>query len=56
MKHTGKGNHWKISAKNGQLAAYKHRGFWKPMDTLRDKIELEHLWNSGKAEWRVWDE
>jgi glucose-1-phosphate cytidylyltransferase len=43
-------------AKNGQLAAYKHRGFWKPMDTLRDKIELENLWNSGKAEWRVWDE
>ena len=43
-------------AKDGQLSAYKHKGFWKPMDTLRDKIELENLWNSGKAEWRVWDE
>ncbi len=42
-------------AKNGQLAAYKHKGFWKPMDTLRDKIELEKLWNSKKAEWRVWE-
>jgi len=43
-------------AKDGQLAAYKHRGFWKPMDTLRDKIELENLWNSGNADWRVWDD
>ena len=43
-------------AKNGQLAAYEHREFWKPMDTLRDKPELENLWKSGKAEWRVWDE
>jgi len=41
-------------AKNGQLVAYKHHGFWKPMDTLRDKIELESLWNSGKAEWKNW--
>lgn len=37
-----------------QLDAYKHKGFWKPMDTLRDKIELEKLWESGKAPWKVW--
>lgn len=38
----------------GQLAAYQHEGFWKPMDTLRDKIELEKLWLSGRAPWKVW--
>lgn len=37
-----------------QLAAYKHNGFWKPMDTLRDKIYLEELWDSGKAPWKIW--
>ncbi len=42
-------------AKNGQLKAYKHDGFWKPMDTLRDKLELNKLWDSGRAEWKVWD-
>jgi len=42
-------------AKSGQLAAYKHYGFWKPMDTLRDKTELESLWNAGKADWKVWE-
>lgn len=41
-------------AKDGQLVSFKHHGFWKPMDTLRDKIELENLWNSGKAEWKTW--
>ncbi|HAJ56585.1 MAG TPA: glucose-1-phosphate cytidylyltransferase [Candidatus Omnitrophica bacterium] len=41
-------------ARAGQLAAYQHEGFWKPMDTLRDKIELEKLWQSGKAPWKVW--
>jgi len=41
-------------AKAGQLMAYKHHGFWKPMDTLRDKIELENLWNSDNAEWKIW--
>ncbi|HCJ66769.1 MAG TPA: glucose-1-phosphate cytidylyltransferase [Elusimicrobia bacterium] len=41
-------------AKDGQLSAYKHTGFWKPMDTLRDKIELERLWEEGKAPWKVW--
>ncbi len=37
-----------------QLMAYKHRGFWQPMDTLRDKNQLEELWNSGNAPWKVW--
>jgi glucose-1-phosphate cytidylyltransferase len=38
----------------GLLAAYKHRGFWQPMDTLRDKMYLEDLWSSGQAPWKVW--
>ena len=42
------------AAKRGQLAAFKHSGFWKPMDTLRDKNELEELWRSGKPPWKVW--
>ena len=42
-------------ATEGQLSAYKHEGFWKPMDTLRDKTELENLWSSGKAPWKIWD-
>ena len=42
-------------AKNGQLCAYKHRGFWQPMDTMRDKNTLENLWNSGKAPWKIWE-
>jgi glucose-1-phosphate cytidylyltransferase len=37
-----------------QLAAYRHRGFWRPMDTLRDKMELEDLWSSGQAPWKSW--
>lgn len=39
----------------GELNAYRHRGFWKPMDTLRDKNELESLWQSGKAPWKIWE-
>ena len=42
-------------ARDGQLNAYKHKGFWHPMDTLRDKIELNELWASGKAPWAKWD-
>ncbi len=42
-----------LAAEN-QLAAYKHTGFWLPMDTLRDKLQLEELWDSGKAPWKVW--
>ena len=41
-------------AKEGDLAAYHHSGFWQPMDTLRDKVLLEELWQSGKAPWKVW--
>lgn len=41
-------------AKENQLYAFKHRGFWMPMDTMRDKILLNKLWNNGKAEWKVW--
>ena len=41
-------------AETGQLAAYRHHGFWQPMDTLRDKQTLESLWASGKAPWKKW--
>lgn len=42
-------------AKMDQLMAYEHHGFWQPMDTLRDKQYLEHLWLSGKAPWKTWE-
>jgi glucose-1-phosphate cytidylyltransferase len=41
-------------ANDGQLAAFKHNGFWKPMDAMRDRIELEQMWSSGKAKWKIW--
>lgn len=41
-------------ARNGQLKSFEHRGFWQPMDTLRDKNLLEDLWSSGKAPWKIW--
>ena len=41
-------------AAKGQLSAYKHRGFWQPMDTLRDRTRLEELWASGNAPWKKW--
>lgn len=41
-------------ARQNQLSAYLHRGFWQPMDTLRDKLHLEELWASGQAPWKVW--
>lgn len=41
-------------AKDGQLVAYKHSGFWQPMDTLRDKTLLDDLWKSGQAPWSFW--
>jgi len=41
-------------AHEGQLAAYAHEGFWHPMDTLRDKNQLEAMWSSGRAPWKVW--
>ena len=42
-------------AKDRQMHAYIHRGFWQPMDTLRDKTYLEDLWNKGRAPWKVWE-
>ena len=41
-------------AEEGNLNVYFHKGFWQPMDTLRDKRQLEELWSSGKAPWRIW--
>ena len=43
-------------AKNGQLSAYKHDGFWICMDTLRDKNQLEEMWEKGEAPWKVWED
>lgn len=42
-------------ARDGQLSAFIHRGFWQPMDTLRDRVKLEDLWSSGNAPWKRWD-
>ncbi|AZB71584.1 glucose-1-phosphate cytidylyltransferase [Synechococcus elongatus] len=42
-------------AADNQLSAYKHKGFWQPMDTLRDRTRLEELWVSGQAPWKVWE-
>jgi len=41
-------------SEKGQLAAYNHKGFWKAMDTIRDKNIMEELWQTGKASWKVW--
>jgi glucose-1-phosphate cytidylyltransferase len=41
-------------AEDGELMAYRHRGFWKPMDTLRDRVELEALWNEPSPPWKTW--
>jgi glucose-1-phosphate cytidylyltransferase len=41
-------------AADGELSAYRHSGFWKCMDALRDRIELEEMWKSGNAEWKIW--
>ena len=43
-------------SKDGTLMAYFHNGFWKPMDKLKDKMELEEMWSSGDAPWRIWGE
>lgn len=42
-------------ARQNQLAAYHHHGFWMPMDKLSDKVELGNLWNTGKAPWKMWE-
>jgi glucose-1-phosphate cytidylyltransferase len=43
-------------AERGQLVAWEHDGFWHPMDTMRDRDQLEQLWASGEARWKVWDD
>jgi len=43
-----------VFANLGKLSAYKHTGFWQPMDTIRDKNVLEELWSSGSAPWKIW--
>jgi glucose-1-phosphate cytidylyltransferase len=50
---------WEMSpletlAREGQLSVYKHKGFWSPMDTMRDKILLNQLWEDDKAPWKIW--
>ena len=42
-------------AASGNLSAYRHSGFWLPMDTLRDRNELQKLWESGDAPWKIWE-
>lgn len=56
----GDGTHWEYApmrhiAEIGELRAFKHDGFWQPMDTLREKNLLEGLWDAGKAPWKIWD-
>lgn len=41
-------------AEEGRLASYQHTGFWQPMDTLREKMQLQELWESGQAPWKTW--
>lgn len=41
-------------ARLGKLSVFKHRGFWRPMDTLRDKMTLQEMWDKGEAPWKVW--
>jgi glucose-1-phosphate cytidylyltransferase len=42
-------------AKDKQLTSFKHRGFWRPMDSLKDKMDLNQMWNSGSAIWKLWE-
>jgi glucose-1-phosphate cytidylyltransferase len=56
----GDATHWEEEpmeslAAEGQLAPYQHSGFWQPMDTRRDKRQLEELWQSGNAPWKTWE-
>jgi glucose-1-phosphate cytidylyltransferase len=44
-----------VLAKTGEVGAYKHTGFWHPMDTVHDKESLESIWNSDSAPWKVWE-
>jgi glucose-1-phosphate cytidylyltransferase len=51
---TWEGGPLQTLAGTGQLSAFVHRGFWQPMDTLRDKLLLEKLWDTGQAPWKIW--
>jgi glucose-1-phosphate cytidylyltransferase len=42
-------------AADGQLVGYRHEGFWRPMDTLKDKMDLNEMWNTGQAAWKMWE-
>ena len=42
-------------ARTGELGAYNHRGFWQPVDSLREKMLLQELWASGRPPWRIWE-
>jgi glucose-1-phosphate cytidylyltransferase len=53
-KSSWEGGALEALAAQGELRAYEHRGFWKPMDTLRDKTQLESLWAEGVAPWKCW--
>ena len=44
------------AARQGQMMAFRHRGFWQCMDTVREKEQLEKLWASGQAPWKVWED
>ena len=46
---------FEMLAENGQMMAYRHEGFWSPMDTMHDKAFLEELWKSGQAPWKTWE-
>jgi glucose-1-phosphate cytidylyltransferase len=53
--HTSwEGGPLELLSQQGELMAFEHAGFWQPMDTLRDKNQLEELWVSGKAPWKIW--
>ena len=41
--------------REGQMACFRHEGFWQPMDTLRDRQVLQELWDSGAPPWRTWE-
>ena len=43
-------------AEDGEIFTYKHKGFWKPMDTLRDKVALNEMWDNDKAQWKIWND
>lgn len=56
----GDSTHWEKEpmeklAAEGELMAFRHEGFWQPMDTMREKVVLQHLWDTGAPPWRIWE-